>query len=345
MKKILNRYHRVLSEEEGGEEQENDQEEISEDLWKLAEALEQGTIVDEDTDKLLSPEMRLAFERAVRSGELSNSIEPWHPWWTPEYISEASSGQRVGNKGRLTLDERLLNVPPFSSLRPGRLPLLAYNAVDLLYSVALTLRLYNGVDNVVAVCQEAAHTLVGASAVLREDSRHTTVTEALMKCTADSTHAEGGGNTHWTVLARDVVYLCSSRHMSHALLEAIDIVNAAAKALKAQGQVENASRMRRIGKKLEFYLSWSQEATLPGDLEDEIKTWIDEWKGVNEAESDSLWLPAPDNQRRERSISKEGVASESLLTEVCSRGLRRKQNGLTAKSAKYEYTESQHYYA
>jgi hypothetical protein len=39
-------------------------------------------------------------------------------------------------------------------------------------------RLYNGVENAVSICQEAAHMLVGASAVLREDSRHTTVAEA-----------------------------------------------------------------------------------------------------------------------------------------------------------------------
>jgi hypothetical protein len=94
-----------------------------------------------------------------------------------------------------------------------------------------------------------------------------------MACTADSTHAtKEGGNTHWTVLARDLVYLCSSSwHMSHAFLEVTDIVNAAAKALKAQGHVENASLRCRMRKKLEFYLSWSQEATMAGDLEDEIK--------------------------------------------------------------------------
>jgi hypothetical protein len=113
--------------------------------------------------------------------------------------------------------------------------------------------------------------------------------------------------------------------MSHGFLEATDIVNAASKALKEQGQVENASRMRRMRKKFEFYLSWSQEAILPDDLEDEIKTWIADWKGVNEPESDILWLPTPDNQRRDRSITIEGADSESLLTEVCSKGLMEKQ--------------------
>jgi hypothetical protein len=291
-------------------------------LWGLVEALEKGPIVDEDTDKLLSPEMRLAFERAVKSGELSNIVEPWHPWWTPEFVSEKSSEQCMGGKARPALDERLLKVPHFRSLRPGPLPLLAYNAVDLLYSVALTLRLYNGVENAVALCQEAATTLFEASAVLREDARHTTVAEALMSCTSGSMHGEEGGNIHWTALARDVVYLCSSRHMSHALLNATDIASAATKAMKEQGEVENAFQIRRMKKKLEFYLSWSREATLPGDLDVEIRTWIEEWKGFNEPGVDTLWLPKTGDQRCRCPNSKDGAAektSDSLLTEVSSK--------------------------
>lgn len=322
MKKILQRYNHVLSEEEGC----NQEDASAGELWRLAEALEKGSIVDEDTDKLLSPEMRLAFERAVKSGELSNIIEPWHPWWIPEFVSEQSFEQSISGKARPTLDERLLKVPHFSSLRPdGPLPLLAYNAVDLLYSVALTLRLYNGVENAVALCQEAATTLFRASAVLREDARHTTLAEALMACTSGFMHGEEGGNTHWTVLARDVVYLCSARHMSHALLDATDIASAASKAMKEKGEVENAFQIHRMKKKLKFYLSWSREATLPGDLEVEIRTWIDEWKGLNEP--DTLWLPTTGDQRCGCSNTKEGASektSGSLLMEIISKKMARK---------------------
>lgn len=299
MNKIISRSHQIMN-----EEGECDEQEIPEDeLMRLAEALEGGTIKDEDVDRLLTPEMRMSLERAIKSGELNGIVQPWHPWWMPDF-STVDDEEAV--KVRPTLDERLLKVPHFNLLRPGvPLPSLTYNVVDLLYSIALTLRLYHGAENAIAVSEQASTTFVKTSAVLRDDSRHSSVAEALMACTTSS----GGGNGHWTILARDVVYLCgSSRHLSHALLDATDILKAETKFMKEQNDTKNASKLRRMKKKLDFYLSWSREATLPSELENQIKTWIKDWK--IDPESDSLWLPGTGYERQRAPI-----ATGSLVTE------------------------------
>ena len=318
IQQILSRSHQVVSEGDF------DAEEVSEeDLLRLAEALENGTITDENAERLLTPEMKLTFERAVKNGELSTMIDPWHPWWMPEFVSSEQSPSKNISVPSTTLDERLLKIPPFQYFWSGPLPALTYNTVDLLYSIALTLRLYHGVDNAITICHESCQTLIGTSAVLRDGARHTSVAEALMACTAPSTFAQDSSITHWTLLAQDVIYLCSSpRHLSHALLEAIDIVKATAKVMKNQGDTEDASRMRHVKKKLEYYLSWSREATLPGDLEDQIRAWIEEWNGLSDTESDTLLLPKMnESQRRQCAVEtdSDGMPARSLMKEVSSK--------------------------
>jgi HIT zinc finger len=135
MQQILNRCHQVTSEDDSDQ----DEEVFEEALFRLAEALQNGTATAEDAERHLTPELRPEFERAVKNGELTTMIERWHAWWMPEFVSEQSPNADLGVH-RMTLDERLLRVPSFRKLRTGPLPALAYNAVDLLYSIALTLR-------------------------------------------------------------------------------------------------------------------------------------------------------------------------------------------------------------
>jgi hypothetical protein len=320
MQRILSRSHPHMQQEE-------EVEVSQEELWRLAEALENDTVTDEDADELLTPEMRLAFERAVKNGELNELIDPWHPWWMPELVSSSPEEQLPSNTTtQVTLDDRLLQIPSFSTFRSGPLPDLTYNVVDLLYSVAMSLRLYHGVDNAVAASTDACQTLIQSCAVLRSDARHGSIAEALMACTAASQERPESNTAHWTVLAQDVIYLCSSRrHVSHALLEAIDILKAATKEIRSQGNADDAAHMRRMRKKLEYYLSWSREANLPAaELENEIRAWIEEWNGSNEqvADMDTLLLPKAIEQRQRRSeeklTSETASKADSLMKEVWS---------------------------
>ena len=327
IQQILSRSHQQMLTEFDDNEEDNDVSE--EDLWRLAEALENDTVTEEDTVRLLTPELRMAFERAVQNGELDEVVEPWHPWWMPELVSTATVTEQSRSTPKKTLDERLLKIPSFQTLRSGSdVPVLIYNAIDLLYSIACTLRLYHGVDNAMDVCRDSCQTLIRASAVLCEDARYSSVAEALMACTSVGTSIQTNkSNIYWTVLAQDVAYLVSaSRHMSHALLEAIDILKAAVKEFKDEGEAEDANRMRRTKKKLEYYLSWSREASIPDNLESEIREWIEEWSGLIDNESDSLVLPNANDQRRRGPRESESESgnrrtepSDSLMIEVSSR--------------------------
>ena len=195
------------------------------------------------------------------------------------------------------LDERLLKIPPFSSLRKGPSPQLAYNLLDILYSIAWTLRLYHGLHNATSHAPvEAVETLLSSSHVLSQDARYTTLEEVLGASTTLSTqlfhHSSGGCNTHWTVLTQDVAFLAQfNRHVARALLEAIDILRSAlAQFQKQQHQKQKQQSLtndevmeqkttvvkwKQSKKKLEFYLSWSWEHADLYELGERIYSWME----------------------------------------------------------------------
>lgn len=294
MESILNRSHQMYSET-------SVQDNISEDeLYRLAEALEHSNMDDKQlVENALTPELRLAFERAVRKGELSHVVESWHPWWVPELIPVDETIDTPTQK-LLSLDERLLAIPSFRSLRVSASPCLSFNLLELLFSIATTLRLYHGVDNAIAhACPDVAYTLVALSAVLREDARYNSVAEALVSCiTGTSFHQLlGNHDFQWNTVVEDVALLCDNlgrRFLGRAFLEAIDITKAVIKSVKKRG--EDATELRKARKKLEFYLSWTQEAELPQDLARKVRDWMHEWKQSSEVGGiDMVRLPSNSN--------------------------------------------------
>ena len=325
--------------------------EISEiELYDLLVALEdqrysaEGGSGDATTIKhlqsLLSPSIRAAFDSALQSGELSDLVlQRWSPWWKPELANNDDSyggtdtGQDVKTvfEGSLfhgggTLDERLLEIPPFTTFNKIRSPPpnLMYNLVDIVYGAAWNLRLYLGTANAVFSPVDSYETIIAASSVLGKDARYTTLEEVLSDCTARSMrqYPSSGCNAHWTTLTEDVAILTNShRHVGRCLLETIDIVSASIRFLKKQrhsdrigkqetseeenanGMDEQIKQMKRMRKKLEFYVSWSQyqyrqQPTAyfgAESLQSDISAWIDHWKLSNPNDNnerlDHLVLP------------------------------------------------------
>lgn len=246
------------------------------ELWTLAEALEKGSLTDEETERLLSPDMKSAFYHAVRTGQLSDTIQSWHPWWIPEYaVARSNKDSTVQTKE--TLDDRLLAIPRFSSLHPGAIlsQELAYNAIDLLYSAALTLRQYHGSENARIVSIEASRCLLQASAVLRDDARYFSVSECLLACVSTKASID------WKILVDDVSRLWNRRDIAHTLLDVIVIIKAASKELQGM----EAQVMRKHRKKLEFYLSWSRDVCFLAEVHDEVKQWGTNWSSPKESPS------------------------------------------------------------
>jgi hypothetical protein len=358
---ILNRHFQQQQEDDGMQMQGVSEEDLYELLLALENQTEETSM--QDVQNLLSPSLKAAFDNAIHSGQLHDIIlEPWHPWWRPELVhgNNATDGETETDGGltittpRLssslsdqpTLDERLLQIPPFSSLskRPPE-PLLIYHLVDILYSLVWTLRLYHGAKNAVHLAEsEAATALVASSAILSCPNTTTfeTLEQVLVDCTERSTRlyaaAMGGGgcNAHWFTLTQDVALLiCSHRLVGRALLEAIDLIRAAIQTLKKANNNHNnapgagaggeetrqqASSLRRIRKKLEFFLSWSQHTNLGTNLEQEIRSWMEHWKNEDELkEEESLILPTNKtnaNQPQLRPRQGEHGPDADLLVEV-----------------------------
>ena len=259
-------------------------------------------------------------------------LEPWNPWWRPVLASSSdasnsgSSSAILENedngplssraRGKIqTLDERLLRIKPFESLLVGSsnktMPNLTYNLLEVLYCIVWTLRLYHGSHNATndsVTALEAASMIVQTSSVLNHDARYDTLEEVLIQVTETTASAANGDSTtpSWTTLGHDVAFLVSNpRFMGRALLEALDIVKAAVGGLKKTKQLASVptsmtkttttpelADLRRKRKKIEFFLSWSQDsrasALMPENLSDDIRSWVEHWKPDVEGSGDEV---------------------------------------------------------
>jgi len=197
------------------------------------------------------------------------------------------------------------------------------NLLDILYSICQTLRLYHGVENASRQAPlEAATTLISASSVLGKDTRFTTISQVLnhhCNCTAfylasstknnrnavfpDDEIASATVDDHpadWLVCVEDVCSLLDSpRMVGRALMEASDILKAGIKQLKLdlsnaetkrkelnEDEETKIKQLRRLRKKLQFFLSWvtrhpvAVDLLLRGDPKEEILTWIQDRKQI-----------------------------------------------------------------
>ena len=89
---------------------------------------------------------------------------------------------------------------------------------------------------------------------------------------------------------RDVALICRNRRLvARALLEAKDIVRRYAVVVKKDGDSASASRMRRIRKKIEFYLSWLlEQPTVLSTLADDVERWLAKWKNGDDVDDPLL---------------------------------------------------------
>ena len=296
---MLNRLHLNERGDADGGTEEFDEEELE----RILDAIEQGK---DDVETLLSPEMKRAFQRAVDSGELTKSVlMEWEPWWEPNYTRGKNNTQsdldKKGDDGAApessatgpSLDERLLRYKPLAATpKPSRL--LQYHLVDILYAIAATLRSFQGVDNAKRLAPiEAATILLSCSEVLHNDARYESVANVLMNCKSVE-------SIRTSVLLHDVCLLWKSRrHVRHALLDAVDIIRCAEKdvaTLVATNGTEPANpatdtdivdkrKLRRVRKKLEYFLSWSRSSS---DIGENTEVLDDVWTFSQEMLMDDI---------------------------------------------------------
>jgi hypothetical protein len=254
---ILNRV-RQLDDEEG-----SDGELGVEELERVKHALENNQEFE------LSPEIRAAFEKDVQYGEFfGNLTQEWSPWWETKLGDDLDQDDE---SKLLNLDKRLLKIPPFSKLCSNKVPppCLEFNLVSILGSICYTLRLYGPQSQ----CIEAAEMLVESSDVLGHNVNYDSLEHVFMQ--------EGRQD-----LLDVATILSNARHIAHLLLDAIDILKASEKETKIEDR-EYQQKVRRIRKKLEFYLSWSRTVDLTA-LSDQVQEWHAEWRSRDDDVKESL---------------------------------------------------------
>lgn len=194
-----------------------------------------------------------------------------------------------------TLDEKLLNVVSFNelggknkndgiSMAINNNDVLLYNLIDILHATCIILRLYHGVQNASQQAPvEAAITLIEISSVLSNDTRFIALSQVLNHCASKSISKAStrepkianNKDENLLLYIEDVALLLSThRLVGRALLEASDVLKSASKELKRNAIIDNNNnnkvhnnnndqikQIRRLRKKLEFFLSWTQYPT------------------------------------------------------------------------------------
>lgn len=228
-------------------------------LWDSIESCQ----TEEEWDALLtsSPEIQAALAHMQRD-QLDHDarleewfLEPWHPWWMPQL---AADDEAEGFSDSPLLDESILKTPPFSTLcRRTPHPSLPYNLVEILYGVALTLRLFHGVKNSADVPEEAAAYLLESSMVLQQNDTYESMDASLT-------------NKREILVLQDLSVLLSNyRYVARALLEGKEIL-------------QRAKKRKRLARKVEYYLSWSLAHTsMVQQLSEELETWLSQRSTVD----------------------------------------------------------------
>ena len=181
------------------------------ELLQIMRCLEDGD--ESKIENLLkSAKIRHALSDSMNRGELLDYIlGTWTPWWRPETSTRYEVLDDENNEllPDSSLDEKMLKIPPLTSLHPNPsiLPDLQYNLLDILYAISWTLRLYHGSTNAIETGVDAGESLLEASSVLSNDARWEHLSKVLSTCTALSTRSlsTGGCNASSSCLVLLVV--------------------------------------------------------------------------------------------------------------------------------------------
>jgi hypothetical protein len=243
---------------------------------------------EESLSNYFSPTIQIAFERDVQAGRLHENMFPkgeWIPWWRSElYLTCAQADDPLQHSNipsvTMTLDERLLAIPPLSKLTSSSSlswhscsypdfasPNLGYNLISIVWSLIETLECYGGPEH--ARCLEAAETFHYNCPVLSKDARYETVSQLVMEQPRLSYHPKQRGIISFY---NDVIIILENpRHIAHLVLDGIDIiqqgaidklsVSSARKITTAESLLHKKDRLKwkRVKKKLEYYLSWARD--------------------------------------------------------------------------------------
>ncbi|KAL3652153.1 hypothetical protein CASFOL_001834 [Castilleja foliolosa] len=225
----------------------------------------------------LSFEEKKHFQRAIASGELSKSIQPWDPWWLKpsakrislspdgtQLVLPISNNESENDNWHDVPRGPEIPLPPISRLTSSDpSPLLPIHLIDVMYSYCFTLRLYNGDWKTDPL--EASTMVLSISSVLGQQQRQPeTMLEALLHClerTCSNSYKHAGGLRFGLRVLEDVIgLLCLGGDALVCLLcDVRRLVETGEREAKAERIGKTRSKLRFAERKVYFLMCWVHE--------------------------------------------------------------------------------------
>ncbi|KAL3650171.1 hypothetical protein CASFOL_006574 [Castilleja foliolosa] len=269
---ILKRFH-----------EEDEADSLDEDGTDTDSSFSEGTIqkILSDTQISLadlSINEKKQFQRAIASGELSKSIQPWDPWWlkpSAKHISLSPDGTQLvlpisnDESENLKWDDIPRGpetpVPPVSKLTSSNpSPILPIHLIDVIYSYCFTLHLYNGDWKTDPL--EASMVVLSISSVLgqQQQQQPETVLEALLRCleqTCSNSYKHAGGLRFGLRVIDDVIgLLCLGGNTLVCLLCDVQrLLGMGEREAKAERIGKTRSKLSFAERKVYFLMCWVHE--------------------------------------------------------------------------------------
>ncbi|OQR98283.1 hypothetical protein ACHHYP_08925 [Achlya hypogyna] len=220
----------------------------------------------------LTDEERAQFLREVADGRLGKHIALWTPWWTQSPEAYAANTKSVRHQLIVALDEdgedsdvevlhdhprglltavRAKALEPMAALHAspnGRV--LRCNLFEVLFAYAYTLRTYNGDWATDAV--EASAALLGLSSVLQGNRVYESDADARTACASAPLADKNVAAAKAALADADTM-----RTAQVFVLDALSDLEALLEAAVAAAPKAARKELRRVAKKVHFYLVWA----------------------------------------------------------------------------------------
>ncbi|GFG38143.1 hypothetical protein Cfor_04812 [Coptotermes formosanus] len=258
----------------------------------LHERLRGVNLDDADTVwEKLTPAERQEFEELLQSGDVSQLVVPWEPWWLYRkqkiLVQDMESDQDpVPPTYEANCPTVKKDLPPFSQIsKTPPAPCVKYNILNVLGAYCYTVRFLNGEHHNMPA--EASSILVNLSANLSLNHTYDSAVIAIEAVAYEAVNCTwmGGSCESLICMKKDVecilagpedsnysFYLQASlSDIHHLLSEAKHSKNADPNAIKMKkteftkrfseqlSSLVEKDKLRLLIKKLEYYLSWSQD--------------------------------------------------------------------------------------
>ncbi|PRP82120.1 hypothetical protein PROFUN_10328 [Planoprotostelium fungivorum] len=261
-KMLTENYEKMNLSEEQAQKLDSQEEDVTpSQIIDVEEELSKMNISKEDI-KDLNEEQIQGFIEWIKSGRVSEYIQPWRPWWSDDAIMMGTTRENVSIEDEIRKSSDippLIQVPPFHSLsrsKPSKL--LFFNLIDLLYTYAFVMRCVNGEPEEMD-SRDVADDVLGVSTVLSSTDNHESASVAIHSVVESAVrvnNAPGAGVMRIEAVRDTSSLLDNGRYITAALSHLASIIDRAHQDETNRDRAYKKKMFVTV-KKVQFYLSWT----------------------------------------------------------------------------------------